>query len=158
MSTPTSISSNKPDPALVQRAIDVYVKAAYPDGPPIAVRSMLETERTWAGHLTDAPVFVKDDAKNPTKWSMRLGNASYPHMKLIIERAPDGNGHLFRADAHDAHCCPPVGSPEHAAFRELMTRNQQVVTAVEQAWAEAGVPTMKTYLQADLARRKQAQG
>ncbi len=150
------MSGSKPDAALVQRAIDVYVKTAYPDGPPVAVRSMLATERSWAGHLTDAPVFIKDDLKVATKYSMRLGNASYPHMKLVIERAPDEKqGFLFRADAHDAHCCPPAGTPEHDAFRQLMTRNQDVISAVEQAWAAAGVPTMKTYLQADLARRKQ---
>jgi hypothetical protein len=152
------MSGNKPDAALVQRAIDVYVKTAYPDGPPVAVRSMLATERSWAGHLTDAPVFIKDDPKNTTKYSMRLGNASYPHMKLVIERAPDEKqGFLFRADAHDAHCCPPAGTPEHDAFRQLMTKNQEVITAVEKAWAAAGVPTMKTYLQADLARRQQKQ-
>ena len=150
------MSGNKPDAALVQRAIDVYVKTAYPDGPPVAVRSMLATERSWAGHLTDAPVFIKDDQKSPTKFSMRLGNASYPHMKLVIERAPDEQqGFLFRADAHDAHCCPPAGTPEHDAFRQLMTKNQEVISEIEQAWAAAGVPTMKTYLQADLARRQQ---
>ena len=149
------MSLSKPDAALVQRAIDVYVREAYPAGPPVPVRSMLATERTWAGHLTDAPVFIKDDQKNPTKYSMRLGNESYPHMKLVIERAPDGNAYLFRADAHDAHCCPPAGSPEHAAFRELMTRNQQVISKIEKAWAAEGVPTMKTYLQQDLERRKQ---
>ena len=151
-------AQSKPDAALVQRAIDVYVRTAYPDGPPVAVRSMLATERSWAGHLTDAPVFIKDDPKNTTKYSMRLGNASYPHMKLVIERSPDGKGHLFRADAHDAHCCPPAGTPEHDAFRQLMTKNQEVITAVEHAWAAAGVPTMKTYLQEDLARRKQQGG
>ena len=149
-----STAQSKPDAALVQRAIDVYVRTAYPDGPPVAVRSMLATERSWAGHLTDSPVFIKDDPKNTTKYSMRLGNASYPHMKLVIERAPDGNTFLFRADAHDAHCCPPAGSPEHDAFRQLMTKNQKIITAVEQAWAAEGVPTMKTYLQADLARRQ----
>ena len=150
------MSGSKPDAALVQRAIDVYVKTAYPDGPPVAVRSMLATERSWAGHITDAPVFIKDDPKNPTKYSMRLGNAAYPHMKLVIERAPgDQQSFLFRADAHDAHCCPPAGTPEHDAFRQLMIRNQDVISAVEHAWAAAGVPTMKTYLQADLARRQQ---
>ena len=151
------MSVSKPDAALVQRAIDVYVRNAYPDGPPVAVRSMLATERSWAGHLTDAPVFIKDDQKNTAKYSMRLGNAAYPHMKLVIERGPDGESWLFRADAHDAHCCPPAGSPEHEAFRQLMKSNQDVITRVEQGWAAEGVPTMKTYLQADLARRQKQQ-
>jgi hypothetical protein len=150
MAEPTS---PRPDAALVRRAIDTYVKAAYPDGPPLAVRSMLATEETWRGDLLDAPVFVRDSPNDPKKFSMRLGNRFYPHMKLIIERAPDGSGHLFRADAHDAHCCPPMDSPEYPPFRDLMDKNQQVITEVERAWAEAGVPTMKTFLKEDLARR-----
>ncbi|HYO08539.1 MAG TPA: hypothetical protein VER17_06165 [Tepidisphaeraceae bacterium] len=144
----------KPDPAVVQRAIDAYVRVAYPDGPPVAVRSMLATEKTWRGDLVDAPVFVKDPPLKPTRWSMRLGNRHYPHMKLVIEQSPAGEGFLFRADAHDAHCCPPAHAPEHAAFRELMTQNQAIITEVEHAWAAAGVPTLKTYLQEDLARRR----
>jgi hypothetical protein len=144
----------KPDPALVQKAINAYVKVAYPDGPPVTVRSMLATEQTWRGDLVDAPVFVKDATDKPSKWSMRLGNRVYPHMKLVIERSPDGKQFLFRADAHDAHCCPPPNTPEHAPFCQLMTHNQHLITELEKAWAAAGVPTLKTYLQDDLAKRR----
>jgi hypothetical protein len=36
---------------------------------------------------------------------------------------------------------------------DLREKNQKVVEAVESAWAAAGIPTFKTYLQADLNRR-----
>ena len=149
------MSGNKPDAALVQRAIDVYVRTAYPDGPPVAVRSMLATERSWAGHLTDAPVFIKDDREEHDEVQHAARERVVPaHEARDRARAGRQQGFLFRADAHDAHCCPPAGTPEHDAFRQLMTKNQEVITAVEKAWAAEGVPTMKTYLQADLARRQ----
>jgi hypothetical protein len=146
----------KPDAAIVQQAIDIYLSKAYPEGPPMTVRSMVATLRSYAGDFFKAPTFVKDDPNSPRKYTLRLGNRHYPHMKLVYELGPDGRTYLFRADSHDAHCCPPVGTPEHDAFRALMTSNQEVVTAVENAWAEANVPTFKTFLKVDLAKRREA--
>jgi hypothetical protein len=144
----------KPDARQVQRAIEAYMAVAYAAAePPVVVRSMLATLHGYAGDFFQAPTFVKDDADAPRRYSLRLGNAHYPHMKLVAELAPDGKTFLFRADAHDAHCCPPAGSPEHAAFRQLMEQNQQVSTAVGSTWAQAGIPTLKSYLKEDLARR-----
>ena len=149
------MSVPKPDAAVVQRAIDAYMREAYGRDahPPMVVRSMLATLRGFAGDFFKAPTFVKDDPASPRKYSLRLGNEYYPHMKLVAELAPDGKTFLFRADAHDAHCCPPAGTPEHAAFRELMVKNQEIITRIEKAWSTAGIPTLKSYLAADLARR-----
>jgi hypothetical protein len=138
----------------MNRAIDTYVRIAYPDGPPVTVRSMLATQRGWKGKFQDTPTFVKDRLVDPTKFQMRLGNAHYPHMKLTCELSPDGKQFLFKADAHDAHCCPPAGTPEHQEFRKLMEQNQQTVTAIENAWAAEGIPTFKSYLKEDLERRR----
>jgi hypothetical protein len=150
-------ASPKPDAALVQKAIDVYLSNAYPgDGPPMTVRSMVSTLRTYAGDFFKAPTFVKDDPKNPRKYTLRLGNKHYPHMKLVYELGPDARTFLFRADSHDAHCCPPAGTPEHDAFRALMQANQETVTAIENAWAAADLPTFKTFLKVDLAKRRAA--
>jgi hypothetical protein len=87
---------------------------------------------------------------------LRLGNCFYPHMKLSIDQRPDREGYFFRADTHDRHICPPPASKEHAAFCELMDKNQQLSQEIETAWAEKGVPTFKTYLKEDLARRAQS--
>jgi hypothetical protein len=142
-----------PDPAQVMQAIDTYLRNAY-DEPPVTVRSQLSVLKSWGGPFFRAPVFVADEQPQGKRYSMRLGNRHYPHMKLRIEPSPDGSRYLFRADSHDRHVCPPPASPEYEAFRDLMEKNQRVVDAVEGAWADAGVPTFKTYLREDLARRR----
>jgi hypothetical protein len=158
MTAPTATGTpaplTPPEREQVMQAIDIYLRQAYGDEPPVTVRSQLAVLRTWGGPFFRAPVFVCDEQPVGKRYSMRLGNRHYPHMKLRIEPSPDGSRYLFRADSHDRHVCPPPASAEHDAFRALMERNQQVVDAVESAWAEAGVPTFKSYLREDLARRR----
>jgi hypothetical protein len=74
-------------------------------------------------------------------------------MKLVIERSPDGAGHLFRADTHDRHIRPAPGSREEAAFRELMEFNQRLAQTIETAWEQRGLRTFKAFLREDLERR-----
>src|SRR4051812_11630162 len=122
-----------PDPSLVWRAIDAYLKVAYGGPPPSAVRSRLETLRALGpDSFYDAAVFEKKgDASASAAILLRLGNKFYPHMKLAIEKRPDRHGCLFRADTHDAHCCPVTSSREYQAFRQLMELNQTVAQAIE---------------------------
>jgi hypothetical protein len=144
-----------PEPAVVWRAIEAYIKVAFKGGPPAAVRSRLETLRALGGAASfyDSAVFEKKGEAAGARVLLRLGNQFYPHMKLVIERRPDGHGYLFRADTHDAHCCPATTSREYQAFRQLMELNQTVAQAVELEWEKDGLPTFKTYLKEDLARR-----
>jgi hypothetical protein len=145
-----------PDPSQVMQAIEIYLRNAYGDEPPVTVRSQLAVLKSWGGPFFRAPVFVADTqgAGGGTRYSMRLGNRHYPHMKLRIEPSPDESRYLFRCDSHDRHVCPPETSPEHRAFKDLMEKNQKVVETVEGAWADEGVPTFKTYLREDLERRR----
>lgn len=174
----------RPSPRIVWRAIDLFLEVAYtpipsaagtsrkkaePSGPepvPSAVRARLETlKSTPQDSFYDSPVFERQDAQRasgdpsprdplPIRYALRLGNLSYPHMKLIIDRSPDGKGYLLRADTHDAHIQPRPGSREQAAFAELMSQNRAVADAIEGKWAEAGLPTFKQFLREDLERRK----
>ena len=144
-----------PDPSEVLRAVDVYVDVAYgSEKLPLTVQSQLAVLRSWKGPFFRSPVIASDGGQPPKRYSIRLGNCHYPHMKLAIERSPDGQGYLFRPDTHDGHCCPPTGHPEHEAFRAMMQRNLELSTRIEAALAENGLPTFKTYLQQDLARRQ----
>ena len=137
----------------VWKAIDIYLTLAYTAAPPSAVRAKLETLRSLSQEdFYKSPVFERDQAGNQ-KLSLRLGNKLYPHMKLTIERSPDKMGYLFRADTHDRHACPQPGSRDYAAFTQLMENNQKIAQAIEQAWADQRLPTFKTYLREDLARR-----
>ena len=144
-----------PNPDDVLKAVDTYIKVAYEDAaPPLTVQSQLAVLRSWKGPFFRSPVIASDGGQPPKRYSIRLGNRHYPHMKLRIEPSPDASRYLFRADSHDRHVCPPPTSPEYEAFRDLMEKNQKVVEAVERAWGDGGVPTFKTYLREDLARRR----
>ncbi len=149
----------KPSPSAVWQAIDIYLSNAYSGPPPSAVRSRLATLRSAPpAEFFDAAVFERDSAPSPARYALRLGNRSYPHMKLIVDRAPDGRGYLFRADTHDGHIQPPPGSRESRAFGELMQANRSIAEAIESAWEQKRVPTFKQFLRDDLARRKALQG
>jgi hypothetical protein len=164
--------------AAAQPGPPVAVVAAEP--PPSAVRARLETLRsTPQDAFYDSPVFERQEAPRPpppggndpqagpsrdpaardatpVRYALRLGNLSYPHMKLMIERSPDGQGYLLRADTHDAHIMPRPGSREQAAFAELVRLNRTVADAVEGRWEQLGLPTFKKFLRDDLERRKAA--
>ena len=138
----------------VWKAIETYLALAYLHPPPAQVRAKLDSLRLLTDeHFYAHAAFERDQPITPTRLSLRLGNSFYPHMKLTIERAPDQQGYLFRADTHDRHCCPAVGSREYEAFCELMDKNQKMAQAIETAWAEQHLPTFKTFLRDDLARR-----
>ncbi|HEX2974271.1 MAG TPA: hypothetical protein VHP11_18195 [Tepidisphaeraceae bacterium] len=144
----------RPSPAELWKAIDIYLKHAYPTAPPSAVRARLETLRA----LPEADLYTSnacehDNVPNPCRFSIRLGNRLYPHMKLVIEQTPDGNGYLFRADTHDRHACPQPGSRDYEPFCKLMEMNQQIAQAIEATWEREHLPTFKSYLKQDLARR-----
>jgi hypothetical protein len=145
-----------PPTSLVWKAIDVYLSIAYGPRPvPSAVRQRIETLRACPDDkgFYDCPVLELDDKLAPTRYGLRLGNAFYPHMKLVIERSPDGRGFLFRADTHDRHVRPAPESREYKAFCELMQLNQTSAEAIEAEWTRRGIPTFKQYLRDDLARR-----
>lgn len=146
----------RPAPADLWSAIDIYLLHAYEAPPPRAVRARLETLRATSGEeLFSCAVFEhSEEAGTTIRYSMRLGNRFYPHMKLVVERTPAGFQHLFRVDTHDRHVRPPAGSPEERAFANLMADNQNSADRIESAWEHAGLPTFKAYLRDDLARRK----
>ena len=157
MSSDTSKPWPRPTPQQVWAAVDVYLRAAYPAEPPSAIRARLETLHSMPlDEFYESSVFEKDAVVYPPRYRLRLGNTFYPHMKLVIDRAPDGKGHLFRADTHDDHCCPEPGSQDFSELVDLMEKNRTISQRVETAWEKQGVPTFRTYLKADLARRTAA--
>ena len=173
----------KPSPRVVWKAIGVYLAAAYdgppadppgvPGGTPSAVRARLETLRSTPDPaFYDCPVLEQAPAassavssaaaagregdEGPTRYALRLGNRSYPHMKLVIERSPDGRTYLLRADTHDAHIQPKPGSRDYLAFQELSRINHALAEQIESGWEAAGLPTFKKFLREDLERRRAA--
>jgi hypothetical protein len=148
------VAWHRPAPAEVWTAIGIYLKAAYPGEPPSAIKQRLETLRSVpADDFFESGVIEHEALPCPPRYALRLGNRFYPHMKLVIERSPDGRSYLFRADTHDRHCMPDPKSREYRMFCELMETNQQIAGRIEAAWAQAGLPTFKSFLRQDLSRR-----
>lgn len=144
----------RPSAERVWSAIEAYLGAVYPKGAPPAVKRRLDPLREADGaRFWDNPAFERTPPTDPAKYALRLGNPIYPHMKLVVERSPDGAGHLFRADTHDRHCRPAPDSKEHGAYCAMMEENHRIAKDVERAWEAAGIPTFKQFLKADLARR-----
>src|SRR5437762_2097667 len=101
----------------VWKAIEVYLAQAYGGALPSSVRGRLDTLRSLSAEdFYASPIFERDAQPVPNKLSLRLGNKFYPHMKLTIERTPDKQSFLFRADSHDRHCCPVAGTRDYDAF------------------------------------------
>ena len=146
-----------PHPKQVWSAIELYMRCAYGEAKaPAAVQKKLESLRAAGenGSFFASGGFETDS--NRKKYSLRLGNRFYPHMKLSIDQRPDQGGFLFRADTHDRHICLAGASKDQAVFRELMEKNQKMAKTIEAAWEEGGLPTFKSYLKQDLQRRQQS--
>src|SRR4051812_34127677 len=106
-----------PEPSVVWQAVETYLSRAYQGAAiPKAVRDRLDALKTSGDSLYSSPAWELDNKSAPAKYMLRLGNKHYPHMKLSIDRRPDGPGFLFRADTHDRHINVPAGSKEHAIF------------------------------------------
>lgn len=155
---------NRPERDELLRAIDVYLSVAYATvaAVPKVVLGRVDPLRALppddgGAFLAQRP-FEAEPPDAPARYFLRLGNASYPHMKLVVDRAPDGVGHLFRADTHDRHIRPAPGTPDADAFAMLMVTNQEYAEKIELAWDAAGLPTFKAFLREDLARRRAAAG
>jgi hypothetical protein len=151
------VNWERPSTEQVWSAIEVYLRTSYPQGAPASVKRRLDQLRETDGDgIWDSPAFERTPADGPTKYALRLGSPIYPHMKLVVERSPDGLGHLFRADTHDRHCRPAPDSREYGAYCAMMEENHRIAKDIERAWEAEGVPTFKQFLKADLARRAAA--
>jgi hypothetical protein len=147
----------RPQPAAVWRAIELYLPVAYAGVSPSAtvLRRLEALPRDCAlGDFYACPLFEIAGAPAPQRYSLRLGNAIYPHMKLLIGPTPRGDGYLFRADTHDRHVQVSPDSPEYSTLCDMLAKNHDIGTAIEAAWESAGLPTFKQYLREDLARRR----
>jgi hypothetical protein len=140
-----TVSWRKPTRAEVLRAVEIYLSIAYPDEPPSAVRARLDTLRSVPEEEFYQSAVLEHDLRvaRPSRYSLRLGNPSYPHMRMIIERSPDGRGHVFRADTHDRHCAPAPKSRDYTPFCRLMERNEELSQRIEAAWEAMGIPTSR---------------
>jgi hypothetical protein len=141
-----------PEPRQALQAVRIFLQHAYDPPLPSSVQTAMDSLQLLKDDFYTAPPFARsNDPQRPQYW-LRLGNRRYPHMKLMIEPCPDGNGWLFRADTHDLHICPKPDHPEYPAFMELREHNRRLAERIESDWVAKGLPTFQTYLKDALSQ------
>ena len=141
----------------IRRAVEIYLEIAYSAGePPPAVRRRLN----WPpgddlGQLVSHPPFERmgKTPDNEPIFGLRLGNASYPHMKLQIQPWDVKDGFLLSVNTHDHGLKLDPDAPDAAAFIELQSENQRLKLAIENAWDQNDLPTFPRYLRNYLAKQ-----
>ena len=77
--------------------------------------------------------------RTPAKFFLRLGNQSYPHMKLALFHQP-GAAWAFAVEEHDQVGTPTPGSREYRFFSQMVAHNRELAVEIEQAWHDIGLP------------------
>jgi len=143
--------------AVLEQAVRLYLEEAYGDAAlPAAVQVRLQwppgdSLETLAG----ADAFERTPAEGPVaecqRIRLRLGNRSYPHMKLGLDRVPDTSEWVLTVDCHDRQLMEAVQESERAALEALLGYNNEVKTRIERRWTAAGLPTFERYIRERLA-------
>jgi hypothetical protein len=146
--------------AHVVQAMQIYLSIAYSSG------NVPENRRHFsqigASHTLEECLALKGVEQLPSNpgvppgYSLRMGNAFYPHMKLTIQPYDSAPGFVFGIDTHDQFKLAET-SPEKDAVRALQTKNQQIARSIEMAWEEVGLPTQSGLLRKYLAARRARQ-
>jgi len=131
-------------PAHVRRAIDVYLRHAYPPGASVAPPT---TSAHWMGPTTIEELLAalpRDTAcevEGGRRFALQLGNHRYPFMKFVLEEYLVAEEYFFSVDTHDnLHIRPDA--PDYAEWLALKDYNRDLGAAIEAAWRVSGLPTL----------------
>ena len=130
-----------PSSADFLRAVDIYLAHAYQGSPPSAVRLRVETLRAMpASEFYQSAVLEHDSARIPTCYFLRLGNSTYPHMKLALVRHDHGHW-AFAVEEHDQLLTTPTpSSREYRFFSQMIAHNRELAVQIERVWAGGNLP------------------
>lgn len=129
----------------VRLAVELYLNLAYPGsgdgrapGPDLAGG---KTARDLVSRFEDE-CEQGEDRRRVCRYVLRLGNAGYKHMKLVLEENILKNEYAFGVDTHDNLKISPE-NPDFEEFNRLRARNAELAARIEQAWQAAGIPTLR---------------
>jgi hypothetical protein len=92
-----------------------------------------------AEEFYQSAVLEKDSSRQPGKYFLRLGNQSYPHMKLALLKQC-GCAWAFSVEEHDQIGTPAPGSREYRFFAQMIAHNRELAIEIEKAWTKVGLP------------------
>jgi CheY-like chemotaxis protein len=130
-------------PALVRRAVAIYLDLAWPgdeEPRPRIKLSDLEDASTLPELFAR---FEKPRASEEAalqRYTLRLGNRRYPFMKFVVQEYLVDEEYFFSVDTHD-DLDVRSDSPDYDAWLELKKQNLGLKRRIEAAWAREGLPT-----------------
>lgn len=129
--------------AMIQRALEIYFHFAY-GSDPRRIKGFDEAEDgdVFAGFVNESRVPEAGHAQLE-RYTLRLGNRSYPHMKLVLQEHVIPGQFCFGVDTHDQMEIRP-DLPDYEAFMRLRRHNFELKRKIEDAFTAAGLPTMRT--------------
>jgi len=130
-------------PALVRRALDLYLGEAYGEDadrhrPALDLSDGADLSAVLRPHV-DASRPGGEEAGG-RRYAIRLGNARYPFMKLVLQEVLVVGEFFFAIDTHDDMDIRPH-FPDYEAWQQLKRWNGELRRRIETQWRGSGIPT-----------------
>lgn len=125
-------------PAMVNQAVTIYLRHAYSD-------ESLREAHTVRFEQDDVEAILAEWEREDGKlrsYTLRLGCEHYPHMKLALWEAYEKNNFVFAVDRHDGFEFDNTDQG-FENWLGVKSKNFKVKADIENAWYEAGLPTMR---------------
>lgn len=137
-----------PTIGLLARACRVFLRYAYPGGEEAvpASRRMFFQCGSDAVFLTPSVCQVLHHPGGGLRgYSLRLGRAGYPHLKLQMVNCEAHGSWVFSVDTHDR---VPLasGDPDARLWAEIQRSNRELKERIERAWEAEGLLTFNALL------------
>ena len=130
-------------PALVRRAVAIYLDLAWPgDEEPRPRITLADLEDA----STLPELFARFERPRPSegaalqRYTLRLGNRRYPFMKFVVQEYLVDEEYFFSVDTHD-DLDVRSDSPDYDAWLDLKKQNLLLKKKIEAAWGREGLPT-----------------
>ncbi|MEX1024166.1 MAG: response regulator [Planctomycetota bacterium] len=143
------------NPGIVRRAIALYLDHAWPEqgarGPTLDLDKVLAAP--GLKELLECFEASCDMTGHLERYTLRLGNLSYPFMKFVVQEHLIHGEYFFSVDTHDNLDIRP-SHPDYSQWESLKGRNRALKAKIEAAWHAEGLPTNEDlyHLMAKLAQ------
>ncbi|MGH7149144.1 MAG: response regulator [Planctomycetota bacterium] len=128
-------------PAHFARALEIYLRLAHPGGPPPRLRIPdLRSAHDAQSALARFEDETRAAGNRARRYVLRLGNARYPFMKLVVHEHLLAGEFTFAVDTHDEMEVKPT-YPDYDAWVRLRDFNRELKERIEEAWNREGIPT-----------------
>jgi CheY-like chemotaxis protein len=130
-------------PALIRRAIAIYIELAWPrEEEPRPKITLVDLEDA----STLPELFARFERPRASegaalqRYTLRLGNYRYPFMKFVVQEYLVDEEYFFSVDTHD-DIDVSAANPDYDAWLDLKKANLVLKRKIEAAWAREGLPT-----------------